>query len=256
MENNLRVYKKDTPQYFFYKEMHKNQTLENVLQTKKKYEVSKLKMSIKKALSLMDDFVDPSDPDVDNPNSIHAYQAAERCRKKYPDDKKLQATCLIHDLGKVLFYFGEPNWNVVGDTYVVGCKFSDKCVYPDTFKNNPENNKYDEYGIYKKNCGIENLHLSYGHDEYLYNVLKKNTDKHNLDQKYLNIIRFHSFYPWHTEGEYTRFMKDDDKKIMDDVLIFNTFDLYSKEDDINITDNTKKYYDKLLDEIFKDDLNW
>ena len=50
-----------------------------------------------------DNFIDPSDPDVDLPNSIHAYQTAERIRKKYPLDKQLQITGLIHDLGKVLF---------------------------------------------------------------------------------------------------------------------------------------------------------
>ena len=35
-------------------------------------------MTIQKALSLLDDFIDPSDPDLDVENSIHAYQTAER----------------------------------------------------------------------------------------------------------------------------------------------------------------------------------
>ena len=254
--SELRIYEKDTPQYNFYKEMHEKQTLEHVLNMKKLYDKNDKKMSIKTALSKLDDFMNPSDPDLDIPNSIHAYQTAERCRKKYPDDKSLQITCLIHDVGKVLFYFGESNWNVVGDTFVLGCKFSDKCVYPDTFKNNPDYDKYDELGIYEKNCGIEKLHISYGHDEYLYNVLKKNSDKHKLSNRYLNMIRYHSFYPWHTEGEYTRFMIDSDENIKKDVLMFNMFDLYSKEDDININDDIKKYYDELLDEYFLDDLYW
>ncbi len=254
--SELRIYEKDTPQYNFYKEMHEKQTLEHVLNMKKLYDKNDKKMSIKTALSKLDDFVDPSDPDLDVPNSIHAYQTAERCRKKYPDDKSLQITCLIHDVGKVLFYYGESNWNVVGDTFVLGCKFSDKCVYSDTFKNNPDYDKYDELGIYEKNCGIEKLHISYGHDEYLYNVLKKNSDKHKLSDRYLNMIRYHSFYPWHTEGEYTRFMIDSDENIKKDVLMFNMFDLYSKEDDININDDIKKYYDELLDEYFLDDLYW
>jgi len=67
---------------------------------------------------MMDDFIDPSDPDLDVENSIHAYKTAERIRKKYPNDYELQIIGLIHDLGKVLFYFGEPNWTVVGDTYI------------------------------------------------------------------------------------------------------------------------------------------
>ena len=70
------------------------------------------------------------------------------------------------------------------------------------------------------------------------------------------MIRYHSFYPWHTEGEYTRFMIDSDENIKKDVLMFNIFDLYSKEDDININDDIKKYYDELLDEYFLNDLYW
>ena len=103
-ETNLRNYEINTPQYFFYKEMHKNQTLDYVIMMKDKYsKLNNKKMSIKKALSMMDTFIDPSDPDLDSENSIHAYQTAERIRKKYPEDKELQIIGLIHDLGKVLF---------------------------------------------------------------------------------------------------------------------------------------------------------
>ena len=63
-------------------------------------------------------------------------------------------------------------------------------------------------------------------------------------------------YDEYTEGEYTRFMIDSDENIKKDVLMFNMFDLYSKEDDININDDIKKYYDELLDEYFLDDLYW
>ena len=50
-------------------------------------------------------------PDLDVPNSIHAYQTAERIRKKYPQDKEFQIIGLIHDIGKVLFFHLE---NLVG----------------------------------------------------------------------------------------------------------------------------------------------
>ena len=68
-------------------------------------------------LRKMDSFVDASDPDVDVPNSIHAYQSAERARKEFPDDKAMQVAALIHDFGKVLVEFGYPQWTIVGDTY-------------------------------------------------------------------------------------------------------------------------------------------
>ena len=37
----------------------------------------------------------------------------------------------MHDMGKVLCLFGEPQWAVVGDTFPVGCAHSDKIVYPE-----------------------------------------------------------------------------------------------------------------------------
>ena len=51
---------------------------------------------------------------------------------------------------------------------VVGCKFSDKIIYPETFEANPDS--YDsiyssECGIYKPHCGLDNVMLSWGHDE-------------------------------------------------------------------------------------------
>jgi inositol oxygenase len=51
---------------------------------------------------------------------------------------------------------------------VVGCRFSDNNIYPETFKGNPD--YYDpvystEHGVYEPNCGLDNVMLSWGHDE-------------------------------------------------------------------------------------------
>jgi len=255
-KSELRNYEINTPQYFLYKEMHENQTLDYVLNKKKEYSVlNNFKMTIKEALKKMDTFIDPSDPDVDVENSIHAYQTAERIRKEHPEDKELQIIGLIHDLGKVLFDFDEPNWVIVGDTYVVGCEFPKSIVYYDTLKNNSDFDKYDKLGIYEYGCGLDNLNITFGHDEYLYQVLKQNYN-HYISERYLDIIRYHSFYPWHTGNDYYCFMKEKDNKILKDVLDFNSFDLYSKEDPIEITDEVKQYYDKLLDKYFEGDLLW
>jgi len=255
-EKGLRIYEKDTPQYHLYREMHINQTLDFVKAKKEEYrKCEKKEMTMNKALSLLDDFIDPSDPDLDVPNSIHAYQTAERIRKKFPDDKNFQIIGLIHDIGKVLFSFGEPSWAVVGDTYVLGCEFPKSIVYYDTLKESKDFWKYDKVGIYEEGCGLDNLTLSYGHDEYLYGVLKKNKN-HILGDKYLDVIRYHSFYPWHTEGEYQHFMNEKDKDILENVLVFNDFDLYSKGDVVGITDDVKIYYENLLNEYFVDKLAW
>ena len=111
-------------------------------------------------------------------------------------------------------------------------------------------------GIYNKKCGLENLKISFGHDEYLYLVLKNNKN-HKLSKKYWNIIRFHSFYPWHTGKAYQEFMTEEDEKLLEEVLDFNQFDLYSKEDiDFKLTDEIKEYYQNLLDKYFPEDLQW
>jgi inositol oxygenase len=57
--------------------------------------------TIFEALELLNNLVDESDPDVDVPNIVHAFQTAERIRKSYPNEEWLQLTGLIHDLGKV-----------------------------------------------------------------------------------------------------------------------------------------------------------
>lgn len=80
----------------------------------------------------LNDLVDESDPDIDLPNIVHAFQAAERAREEFPDDDWLHFTALIHDLGKVMAFYGEPQWAVVGDTFPVGCLWSDNIVYRDT----------------------------------------------------------------------------------------------------------------------------
>ena len=68
---------------------------------------------------------------------------------------------------------------------------------------------------------------------------------------------YHSFYPWHTNNEYHYFMNETDKDILTNVLDFNQYDLYSKEDtEFVLTDEIKTYYDDLLDELFPHDLQW
>jgi hypothetical protein len=56
----------------------------------------------------------------------------------------------------------------IQDTFVVGCQFSDKIIYPETFAANPDSHDQiysTEYGIYQPHCGLDNVMLSWGHDE-------------------------------------------------------------------------------------------
>lgn len=70
-------------------------------------------------------------------------------------------------VSKLIGLLGEPQWAVVGDTFVVGCEWSKNIVYRDeSFEGNPDGNnpKYrTKLGIYKENIGLEQLTLSWGH---------------------------------------------------------------------------------------------
>jgi len=48
------------------------------------------------------------------------------------------ATGFVHDLGKCLCLYGEPQWGVVGDTFPTGCAYSDAIVFPEYFRANPD----------------------------------------------------------------------------------------------------------------------
>ena len=61
----------------------------------------KFRTPIIDALVKLNDLVDESDPDVDIPNLVHAFQTAERIRADHPEEDWFHLTGLIHDLGKV-----------------------------------------------------------------------------------------------------------------------------------------------------------
>ena len=159
----------------FYRLNHKHQTLDFVLDKKREYlGLNRKRMKVWEALEYLDTLVDDSDPDVDFTQIEHAMQTAEAIRAA-GQPRWFQLTGLVHDLGKVLCIWGEPQWAVVGDTFPVGCKFSDKCVYPEFFEHNPDSKNpayMTENGIYEEHCGLDNVHLSWGHDEYIYHVFK------------------------------------------------------------------------------------
>ena len=54
--------------------------------------------------------------------------------------------------------------------------------------------------------------MSWGHDEYLYQVLKHNGT--GIPEEGLYMIRFHSFYPWHTGGDYKHLTSAKDESMM------------------------------------------
>jgi len=241
----------------FYKEQHERQTVDFNLRMRANFKKStRARMGIWEAMELLNTLVDDSDPDTSVSQIEHLLQTAEAMRR---DGKPewMQVTGLVHDLGKLLYFFGsEGQWDVVGDTFVVGCRFSDKIIYPETFVNNPD--YYDElysseYGIYKPHCGLDNVMLSWGHDEYLYAVLK---DQCSLPAEGLAMIRYHSFYPWHRENAYSHLTNEKDVKTLEAVRAFNPYDLYSKNDEPCNIAKLKPYYESLIAKFFPSKINW
>jgi len=188
-----------------YTDMHRHQTLAYVQQQKEKFlKLDHAELTIWEVIEWLDTFVDDSDPDTDVPNSVHDWQTAERIRKAWPEHEWFHLVGLLHDLGKILCLFDEPQWAVVGDIFPVGCRFDERCVLSETFADNPDSKDpvlSTEYGIYAEGCGLDNVHLAWGHDEYMYQVLSRNGC--TIPEEGLLMIRYHSLYPWHTGGAYS-----------------------------------------------------
>jgi inositol oxygenase len=238
----------------FYRQNHKYQTRDFVLQKKREYlPLNKRRMSIWEAMEYLNTLVDDSDPDTNLSQIEHLLQTSEAIRRD-GRPRWFILTGLIHDLGKILCLFGEPQWAVVGDTFPVGCAYSDKIVFPEFFADNPDskNPSYQaSLGVYKEGCGLANVDLSWGHDEYLYHVVKD-----YLPAEALYMIRYHSFYPWHKEGAYHQFMDDRDRKMLPWVNEFNPYDLYSKSAERPDVEKVRPFYDELISEYFPPQLRW
>ena len=238
----------------FYAKNHEHQTLDFVLGKKREYLPRKRRaMTVWESLDYLNTLVDDSDPDIDFTQIEHALQTAEAIRAAR-QPRWMIVTGLVHDLGKILCLFGEPQWAVVGDTFPVGCRFSPKIVYSDYFRNNADSNVAEyqtENGIYEPGCGLDNVHMSWGHDEYVYHVVKD-----YLPEEALYMLRYHSFYPWHKEGEYTHLTNEKDREMLKWVRAFNRYDLYSKGAERPNVDALMPYYKDLVDEFLPEPLRW
>lgn len=238
----------------FYRLNHQYQTLDFNRQKRAQYlTLDRRSMGIWEAMQFLNELVDDSDPDIDLPQIEHLLQTAQAIRTEGRPRWFILAG-LIHDLGKILCLWGEPQWAVVGDTFPVGCRYSERIVFYDAFDANPDKQiaEYQtECGIYEPGCGIDNLLLSWGHDEYLYHVVKD-----YLPPPALAMIRYHSCYPIHREGAYAHLLKAGDAELLKWVVDFNQYDLYTKRDERMDVNGLRPYYEELIAEFFPAKLAW
>lgn len=251
-----------------YRKQRLNQNLEYVKRMHKqwcKFNDPSKRLTIKQAMEKLANIVDKSDPDINVGNLYHLYQTAEGIRDAGLPDW-MQLVGLLHDLGKVMYIWGcdqdgtsnDEQWGVVGDTFIVGCCLPNVLVHSEFNNLCIDHKKFDEIGIYSEKCGLNNVLCSWGHDEYLYQVLKNNPTK--LPLQALQIIRFHSLYAWHTHGAYKHFENEQDCDLKLAIRKFNQFDLYTKTDDFDsqTLSNIQEYYDQLIEKYFGVDqeLQW
>lgn len=237
----------------FYKANHANQTFAFVQEKQAQYLPPKHLMSIWDAMDKLDTLIDESDPDIDLAQSYHLFQTAEAMRRDNLP-RWMILTGLIHDLGKILALQGEPQWAVVGDTFPVGCRYSDKNVYPEYFALNPDFNNPDYQsivGIYPPHCGLDNVLMSWGHDEYLYHVVKD-----YLPAEAGFIIRYHSFYPLHQHEAYYQLLDESDRSNLKWLKLFQKYDLYSKSEERLDLKALRPYYEELVSEFFPREILW
>ena len=176
----------------FYRLNHQHQTHDFVRSKRAEFlRFDRREMTPWAALDYLNALGDDSDPDIALPQIDHLLQTGEALRADgHPDWMVL--TGFIHDLGKVLCLFGEPQWAVVGDTFPTGCPYSDRIVHPEYFALNPDFRRPEFQtgtGIYAEGCGLDAVLMSWGHDEYLYHLTR---DHLPLPAQYM--IRYHSFY--------------------------------------------------------------
>ncbi|OAA53621.1 Inositol oxygenase [Niveomyces insectorum RCEF 264] len=245
----------------FYREQHTKQTVAYNRAARARFHDPnrrRPRLGIWAAMQTLDALTDDSDPDTELSQLQHLLQTAEALRRD-GRPRWMQATGLVHDLGKLVLVFGDApgQWSVVGDTFPVGCAFDRAAiVYPDTWDGNPDaaDPVYaTRHGIYAPHCGLDAVMLSWGHDEYLYHVLR---DQSRLPAEGLAMVRYHSFYAWHREGGYRHLMNDKDYALLAAVRAFNPYDLYSKSDAPPDVEALKPYYMELIDEFFPPVIEW
>ncbi len=254
--------------YTFYRNLRSIQTHKHATALREKFNKDFIQLNVWDALDKLSILIDASDPDTNTPNIHHAFQTAEGARQANEPEWFI-LVCLIHDLGKMLYIRAESSnadgtsldtqYSVVGDTFIVGCKLSKGLVLAQHNDLNPDmhNSKYNtKYGIYAPHTGFDNCLFSFGHDEYLYQVIQHNR-KHNtqfkwdLPEEALYIIRYHSFYPWHSplkghKDIYTHLASETDVSRKELLHRFSNYDLYTKKDESIDIDSLKEYYNKLI----------
>ncbi|KAI9875346.1 MAG: hypothetical protein M1830_008592 [Pleopsidium flavum] len=197
----------------FYRLQHEKQTVVYNLKARSDFK-SKIRaaMRIWEAMEKLNTLIDGSDPDTSLSQIEHLLQSAEAIRRD----------------GKPRWFQLIGQWDVVGDTFPVGCALtkasSTQTLSPRT----------------------QITVMKYTEPSTVSTAQAAST----LPDEALAMIRYHSFYPPHSAGAYKDFMNEYDEKMLEAVRAFNPYDLYSKTDDVPKIEELEPYYLELIDEFF------
>jgi len=236
-----------------YRRLHRGQTLERALALRAKYAARRLgRATVRERFEALAGIRDESDAELEGMSQLgHALQTANAIRGDGRDEGWI-VLGLIHDLGKILLQHGEPPEFVVGDTHPLGCAFSPAIRHVEFLSENPDayDPRYTTHsGIYSQGCGLDAVTMSYGHDEYLYWIVRD-----HVPYEVAWEIRYHSFQS--VAGEYLHLFDARDHELRESHMKpFARYDLYTKDPDDVSSEHLDEYLE-LLDRRFPAPLDW
>jgi inositol oxygenase len=243
-----------------YRAMYENQTPEHVANMYDQYSKPRYQArTVWEAMDLLSEIVDESDPDTDLPQIVHAMQTAESLAARMKDVPEFEGkdwlplVGLIHDLGKIMLqkeYGGLPQWSVVGDIFPVEIPLHPAAVFQHRGYHDVNPGINGSSSLPEPGCGFQRLRMSWSHDEYLARVLERSNTL--LPPEAIYMVRFHSFYPWHTPQKqwnveedgrpYAEYADDTDRAMLPYLQLLQKADLYSKTRNLP----ERKMYDELV----------
>jgi inositol oxygenase len=237
----------------FYLRHHRVQTMAAALELRAKYAARPLgRATVWDRLMSLRSVNDESDADLEGMTQLgHALQTANSLAEAGLGEDWV-VTGLVHDLGKILIEHGESQEFVVGDVFPIGCRYSPRIIRYEYLAQNPDwsNPAYQSpTGIYDAGCGLDNVVFSYGHDEYLYQVLKE-----HLPRAFAWTIQYHSFQS--IAGDYLHLFSEEDRRLRESHMkVFARHDLYTK-DPQRVEAARLAEYEALITRRFPDPIEW
>jgi inositol oxygenase len=151
-----------------------------------------------------------------------ALLAAQALREAYPAEPWLALVGLLHPLGRLLLHRGFSRgglatWEVVGETFPVGCRFDPRVSNASWFGANPDRRKRlygTPFGVYAPGCGLAEVDMCWSGDEYACEVLLRN--RVNLPPAALFCLRYGSFHSLGTTpaGAYEQMMTPEEREAL------------------------------------------